>query len=190
MNMYIGVCGPSGAGKDTFANLIAAEGDYVHVSGGDVLREMLVGLGLEPKKTALGPFGEFIRAQYGLEPLFRRVLEKAKGHDGVIISGIRSPAEAQLLKDQGGVIIYVDCPVQLRYERIIARSRENDVMSFEEFDQMDKREHSGAKDTDQNLTSIKRIADYTISNDGSPSDLTVKLTALKLDLPLKNRRQG
>lgn len=177
--MYIGLCGPSGAGKDTFAQLLADERGYAHVSGGDILREMLSSLGLEPKKSALGPFGVFIRDNYGLAPLFERVLAKAAGNNGVIITGIRSPDEARLIKQYGGTLIFIDADPDIRYERIVQRARGHDGLSRKDFDALERQEYGGATGTEQNLGAIKEMADLCITNDGTLDDLKGLLNLVK-----------
>lgn len=176
--MIIGICGPSGAGKDTAGAMLEHELGYTHVSGGDILREMLSSLGLEPKKTALGPFGEFIRANYGLEPLFERVMQKGRGGNNIVVTGFRAPDEARLIQAQGGLVIYVDANADIRYERIVARSRAADAISREDFMKVDRQEQSGSKGTDQNLTVIKELTDViAVVNEGTVEELAEKIRA-------------
>ncbi len=63
--MIIGITGPAGAGKDSAADYLAKKMDAPHISGGDLLRELLRGMGLDPKKSAIGDFGTFLRTHYG-----------------------------------------------------------------------------------------------------------------------------
>ena len=178
--MFIGVCGPSGAGKDTVANILAERLGYVHVSGGDILREMLGAAGLEPKKSAIGSFGVFIRENYGADYLFEKVLSKGKGAKGVIVSGIRTPDEATMVKTHGGRILFVEAESKARFDRIISRSRSSDTVSREDFDRLEVHEHSGVKGTEMNLHTVRGLADNIIVNDGTIEQLKERLNTLAL----------
>lgn len=64
--MIIGITGPIGAGKHTAAVYIEKTCGFVHVSGGDIIREMLRSLKLEPTKKpslSLAFFSEQITGQ-------------------------------------------------------------------------------------------------------------------------------
>ena len=124
--LIIGISGPSGSGKDLSADYLSKLLDIDHVSGGDVLRSMLRSLNLSPAKDKLLNFGIFIRKHYGPEVIYERVSELATNNNGVIWSGFRSPSEAQVIKNHGGYIFYVDAPMDLIHQRIKNRQRDGD----------------------------------------------------------------
>ncbi len=173
--MIIGITGPAGAGKDTSANYIADHLNILHVSGGDILRDMLTRAGLEPKKAAIGSFGVYVRAFYGADEIPRRVLEKAKGHEHVIYSGFRSPSEAQAVKERGGTILYIDAPDTVRHTRIVERKREGDVVQKAILVSLDKQESNAGDILNEDLGGVKTIANEIIVNDGTLEDLHAKL---------------
>lgn len=172
--MIIGITGPAGSGKDTSAHHIAEHLSIPHVSGGDILREMLTKAGLEPKKSVLGSFGVFLRASYGPDAVARRSLDKASDK-GVIYSGFRSVAEANAVKERGGVIIYIDASDDTRHDRILDRQRDGDVIDKALLVALDKQEGSADGVLNENLVDVKKIADVVIVNDGSLEDLYAKL---------------
>ncbi len=173
--MIIGITGPAGSGKDTSAHHIADHFNIFHVSGGDILREMLTDTGLEPKKAALGPFGVFVRQMYGADEIARRVLKKSEGHEHVLYSGFRSQAEAEAVHAHGGVIVYIDAPSTLRHVRIGERAREGDDVDKKSLDALDAQESTPGAIENENLAAVKAIADTIIMNDGSIEDLYAKL---------------
>jgi cytidylate kinase len=125
--MVIGVTGPLGAGKDTAAEYIAGRIQGIHVSGGDVLRDMLATLGLEPKKSALGDFGTFLRTHYGKDSITNMIEKKAESATHLVASGFRSVVEAQEWQRRGGIVLYINASNSLRHDRIGARARMHDI---------------------------------------------------------------
>lgn len=184
VGMIIGITGPAGAGKDTSANYIADSLSVLHVSGGDILRDMLKRADLEPKKAALGSFGVFVRAFYGADEIPRRVLEIADGQDHVIYSGFRSPSEAEAVKARGGIVVYIDAEDTLRHTRISDRGREGDVVQKAILVSLDKQENNAGDILNEDLASVKAMADEVIVNNGTLEDLHAKLDKFCVSLLL------
>jgi len=172
--MIIAITGPAGAGKDTAAAYLEEKFSIPHISGGDILREMLTSLGLEPKKAALGPFGTFLRTQYGANIIIKMGIAKAKG-GSFIANGSRSPAEATLFKESGAFIIYIDASEGERHERIGARARGDDAKDKHLLRALDNQERGSQSPVGENLEDIRPMADAVIVNDGSLEDLYKKL---------------
>ncbi|MDB5161691.1 MAG: hypothetical protein JWM52_199 [Candidatus Saccharibacteria bacterium] len=174
--MIIGITGPAGSGKDTSAQYIVDHFNISHVSGGDILREMLSSIGLEPKKPAVVAFGAFIRHQYGGGEVARRAIEKGGEHQNVMYSGFRSPAEAEAVLSRSGKIIYIDAPTEVRYDRIAERARDGDPVTDESLKAQDQREFLTGAAENENLPAVKAMASIVIVNDGTLEDLYQKLS--------------
>lgn len=172
--MIIGVTGPLGAGKDTAADYIAEKLNTTHISGGDVLREMLRGLGLDPKKSALGDFGTFLRTHYGGNIIPQLAEAQAGDVEHLVYSGFRSQAEA-LDRKKHGVVVYIDAPLELRYSRVENRARAHDSAHLEDLKKLDHQEHRSAAPMAENLEAVREIADVVIVNDGTLEQLHQKL---------------
>ena len=173
--MIIGITGPAGSGKDTASNYIAQKVQGVHVSGGDILREMLSSVGLEPKKAALGDFGTFLRTHFGPDVIGDYAERKFPDAPYIIISGFRSPAEATGHQRKGGIVIYVDAPYTLRLDRIRSRGRAYDVMSEDSLKKLDAQEATSKDAMAENLDAVKQIADIVLINDGTTDELYAAL---------------
>lgn len=169
--MIIGVTGPAGAGKDTTANYIAEKLHVRHVSGGDLIRLMLTKLNLEPNKSAVGDFGTFLKTHYGAAILVDKAIEVAADDKHVVFSGFRAVEVANLIKERGGIVCYIDSDDSLRHDRIISRQRSLDDTSLDALKALDQREKQTDKPMAENLESVKKVADVTIHNDGSLQDL-------------------
>lgn len=182
--MIIGITGPLGAGKDTAAEYLAEKLGGVHVSGGDVLRQMIIGLGLEPKKSALGDFGTFLRTHYGNDAITGMIERSAEGAAHLIASGFRSPAEAESWKARNATILYIDAPDTLRHTRVGERSRAHDTFTQDDLKKLDQQEFASKAAMAENLTAVRDMADATLVNDGTLEELYVKL-----DEFIANRQQ-
>lgn len=172
--MIIAITGPAGSGKDTVADYIAKKLNIPHVSGGDILRDMLTSLGLDPKKSALGPFGTFLRSQYGPDIIFQRVLAQTNGGQDLVNSGLRSLSEASAVKEKSGQIVYIDAPETTRHDRIVSRQRAGEVDAGL-LKQLDKQESASRLIVGENLIKVKAMADTIIVNDGSLAELYKEL---------------
>jgi dephospho-CoA kinase len=174
----IGVTGPSGAGKDSSANYLAELLNLPHISGSEIIKNMLLAAGLPVTKSSVRNFSIFLRAQFGPDVIINRVLSLAKT-SGLITSGFRTYAEAQIIKDRGGIIIYVDASEGTRYQRVATRNREGDPLTNAKFMEIDRRERNGSTASDENLSKIKDIADIVIENEGTVEELQSKLKNLR-----------
>ena len=185
--MIIGITGPAGAGKDSAAAYISEKLSIPHISGGDIIREMLRGAGLEPTKTAVVNFGVYLRANYGLDAVARRAIEKADGNENFIYSGFRSIPEAEVAKNEGK-LVYIDAPDELRYERIANRSRNGDALNVGAMKLNDAKEVGAKAIESENLEEVKLIADIIIINDGTVEEFHAKLDDLCASLNLSEHR--
>ena len=173
--MIIGIAGPSGAGKDTAAEYLAAKFRFSHISGGDVLRQIFVELGLEPTKPAIGDFAQLLRTHFGADAIIQAVIAMTKGKD-TVVSGFRSPAETKVVQENGGLIIYIDAPEAVRHARILERARPGDPVDTEGLAALEAREAS-MNAAGENVAAMKETADIVIVNDGSAAELYSQLDA-------------
>src|SRR3982751_5675275 len=154
----VGITGPSGAGKDSSANYLAELLKIPHISGSETIKNMLRAAGLPVTKSSVRNFSIFLRAQFGPDVIIVRVLSSAKT-PGLITSGFRTYAEAQIIKDRGGIIIYIDASKGTRYQRVATRNRQGDPLTNDKFIEIDMREQNGDTASDENLSKVKEIAD-------------------------------
>lgn len=173
--MNIGITGPLGAGKDTAADYIAKKINAKHISGGDILRDMLRTLGLDPKKSALGDFGTFLRTHYGKDFITNKYYDMVGDAPHLIANGFRSVVEAEGHKAHGALIVYIDAPDSVRHARIGSRGRDHDSAHADDLKKLDQQEHASTAAMAENLGAVKHMADVVIVNDGSLEELHTKL---------------
>ncbi len=81
----------------------------------------------------------------------------------IVVDGIRGIAEVETFKkefDPHFVLVRVDAPLQLRYERIKSRGRGDDLLSIEEFMEREERELGWG------MEEAMKKADKVVKNEG------------------------
>jgi dCMP deaminase len=160
----VGLTGTNGAGKGEVAAYLLKKG-YAYLSLSDEIREELRRKGEEITRDSLIARGNALRRRHGADILARRVMKKVRGR--TVIDSIRNSREVAFLRKQKGfVLVAVDAPVELRYERALRRGRAESAATLEEFVAKEKLELAGGTSGQQLRRSLD-LADVTIVNDGS-----------------------
>ena len=168
--IIIGVSGPFASGKDTVAEHIESKFGFESISTSDVLRQKIRELKLEPNRENMNKYGVKFRKLYGPGFLVSEALKKAE-KKRILITGLRSPAEVDILHQAGGKLIEVFSDIDTRWQRLYERGRAGDFANFEEFKELEKRE---SFNSNPNFPSTKEVAeksDYLINNDSSLDEL-------------------
>jgi dephospho-CoA kinase len=171
----IGLTGTNGAGKGEAAAFFIKHG-YAYFSLSDVIREKLVEGGFEPSRDNLIRTGNDLRKEGGPDILARLVMDKVRGK--AVIDSIRNAAEiAYLKKHKGFILLAVDAPAALRFERVLKRGRDESARTLEEFIRKEKEERSRDAAAQQ-LDACLALADLAIRNEGSLEELHRQLEEL------------
>jgi dephospho-CoA kinase len=147
--LIVCLTGMPGAGKSSVASFLKEKGFSV-VTMGDVIREEASRQGLEPTDINLGKMMLKLRQDLGPGAVGQIVLQKLAREEGssnsnnaVVIDGIRSIAEVEILKKAGHVrllAIHASQDTRLKYLR--KRGRADAPTDGDEFTGRDKRELS------------------------------------------------
>lgn len=168
----IGLTGTNGSGKGEVASFFVEKG-YAYHSLSDIIREELRKQGQKITRDNLIRMGNLMREQFSPDILAQFVTKKVEGH--AVIDSIRNPKEVEYLKKQAGfILISVDAPVEIRFERVKKRGREESASTLQEF-MAKEAEEMTTKERGQQLLACMKMADYTIQNDGTLQDLHKKL---------------
>ncbi|HIG95493.1 TPA: AAA family ATPase [Candidatus Woesearchaeota archaeon] len=190
--MIIGLTGTNGSGKGTVAEFLKQEG-FRYYSLSDELRGVLHQQQVEITLPNLIVWGNKIRKTQGSDYLAKRVIEKIKkdkafAQKEIVIDSIRNPFELAALKTLPGfILIAVDAPIELRYQRVQQRKREDDKQSFEAFKHNEDVQRAGKNESDQQLNELIKQADIRLWNDKTVDDLRKQLFT-QLKLPLKTKK--
>jgi len=172
------------SGKTT-ASKVAEEMGIPVVCMGDVVRGEAKRRNLPLTDEVLGKIANELREREGMDAIAKRcvplIREKGKEVGVVVVDGIRGLAEVETFKRafDDFVLIAVEAPIELRFQRSLKRKRSDDVKSLEELKERDKRELSW------NLSKALEIADFTIENTSSLEDFREKVRGVLEQLAKK-----
>ena len=188
--MLIGLTGRNAAGKGEVAKYLQTKSFYYY-SLSDAIREELRARKLEVSRESLIQVGNELRQRFGPSILADRIVELTRPDRNYIIDSIRNPAEVATLRKacREFKLIRVDAPLQTRFERTVARRRENDPITFEAFVALETREASGDP-MSQNLDEVEKLADEILVNDSSLEELRPKIDVMVSRLLTTTQRPG
>ena len=188
--MLIGLTGRNAAGKGEVAKYLQTKSFYYY-SLSDAIRDELRARKLEVSRESLIQVGNELRQRFGPSILADRIVELTRPDRNYIIDSIRNPAEVATLRKacREFKLIRVDAPLQTRFERTVARRRENDPITFEAFVALETREASGDP-MSQNLDEVEKLADEILVNDSSLEELRPKIDVMVSRLLTATQRPG
>jgi dephospho-CoA kinase len=163
--LIVALTGMPGAGKTTVANYLAQKGIPLLIMG-DVVREAAQNEGLEPTSGNLAKLTIRLREKNGPEAIAHLTANKIKTMKNedkefavVIVDGIRSMAEIEVLKRVGQVkLLAIHGSILTRYSHIRERARSDVPSNINEFDKRDRVE------MEVGISDAIALADETISN--------------------------
>ena len=167
--------GMPGSGKSEAVRLALERGLQV-LRMGDAVWDEVRRQGLPLEAGQVGRVANEMRTSHGADIWARRTLESVdRMADVIIIDGVRSRAELDAFEEELGADFYlvlIDCPDDLRMERVTSRGRDDDTMSPEAFRARDERELSWG------LGEVLASADVVIPNTGTVEELRTRVSEL------------
>lgn len=148
------------------------------------MREEATAAGLPHTRASLIATGVRLREAGGPGALARRILGRLAGPS--VVDSIRSPGEVAVLRTlKRFVLLGVDAPIALRFERSVRRGRTGDGATLDEFAANEARENT-ASESGQKLNETLALADRVVRNDGSLEVLRERTRRLlgELGVPL------
>ncbi len=177
----IGVTGHPASGKDTVADYLVSKG-FNKVSGGDILREEMIKLGIPTDRSHLHEFVAGMRQKYGNGYLSDETIKRIKGD--TVISGIRNLEEVKIFREKlvsNFKLIAVEAPQEVRYRWARERGRIGDDISLEKF----KKEEDQEKANDSGSHEVDLVigqADFKIVNETTKEDLFANVDKILLQI--------
>ncbi|RUM34863.1 MAG: hypothetical protein DSY33_01065 [Archaeoglobus sp.] len=134
------------SGKST-ASSVAREMGIPVVVMGDVVREEVEKRGLPLTDENAGKVANELRKMEGMDAIAKRCIKRIreKNADVIVVDGIRGLAEVDRFKKTFGddfVLVAIECPLELRFERLKNRQRDDDlsIRTVEDLKRRDERE--------------------------------------------------
>ena len=186
--MLIGVVGLNGSGKDTLANYLVEKYSFSHEDFGQEIRDELKVLGKNHlDRNEMVALANERRTKFGADYWAKRLLAKHKPEENLVITSIRNPAEVELIKSKGAVIVEVFADIKTRYARTVERVKTDpnahgDIVSFEDFKSKEERELASTDPAKQQLLKCIEQATQRMDNNGSIKELSKQVESLLLKL--------
>ena len=188
--VIIGITGTLGAGKGTIVEYLVKNHGFKHYSVRDYIGNEIKKRGKEINRDTLVEVANDLRAHnspsFITDELYKIAVSKG---ENAVIESIRTPGEIESLRrSKNFVLLAVDAPVEIRYQRIILRQSETDRVSEETFIQNEKREMTSTDPNKQNLSKCILEADYLLNNGGNKEALYEQLEKIlnKLSINILN----
>ena len=176
--MLVGITGFIGSGKGITSDFFRMKG-FTVFSLSDFLREECRQRGREINRNTLTDIANEWRTLHGPNHLAKKALERVADKELVAVDSIRNPAEVEELKKRPDfVLIALDAPQEVRFERIKSRDREREIKNFDEFKRFDFSEARSPDPNGKRILSCIEMADIIIKNDKSVQELHEKLEEL------------
>lgn len=169
----IGITGTLGAGKGTIVEYLTSKHGFKHFSVREYLIKAIKAQGNEVNRDSMVQTANGLRALHGPSYIAEELHKEAKQSGAnCIIESIRTVGEVTALKSKGNFYLFsVDTERKLRYERILLRGSETDMVSYETFSENEEREMTSNDPNKQNLSACMKLADYHFTNNGSFEEL-------------------
>jgi dephospho-CoA kinase len=167
--MIIGMCGRIGAGKETLTSFLRNKG-FVYLVSSDLINEELKRRGLEISRTNQQNVADELRNKNGVGILMQMFLDKIalSPEKNYIIDSLRNSGEALFLREKvkDFVLIGVDAPKKMRFERMMKRGKPSDPKTWEEFLKVDERDNFDTTNPmGQQTGKLLEMSDFRIVND-------------------------
>jgi len=177
--MIIGITGRIASGKETLTDFLRKKG-FIYLETSKMLAEELGKRGLEINRWNMQDLGDELREKHGSGALMKMFLEKTEpGGKNYIFDSLRNSGEAEFLRKnvKNFVLIAVDAPQKIRFQRMIERNKPSDPKTWEEFLKVDNRDFfDETNPMGQQVKKCMELADFKIMND---ADLKKSMKEIK-----------
>lgn len=175
--MIIGIAGRPAAGKETITGFLRDKG-FVYNETSKLFRSELEKQGKEITRTAMQDLADSWREKEGVGGVMKKFLETIDLDKNHIIDSFRNAGEAEFLRNnvKNFILIAVDAPRELRFERTLARDKSSDPKTWEEFVKVDERDNfDSANPMGQQTGRLIEIADFVVVSDSNLESAMIQI---------------
>ena len=179
----VGITGSIASGKGYVGEQIKKNFDCYFVSLAGAIQSAIEKKKGVVTREAMSDMGDELRKQYGAHVLAKVSTEFMPREKPImIVDGIRNPAEAEWLRQtykQNFVLLAIDAPQEIRFQRSQKRSEQKDAKTIEEFVKQDERDQGkGEPDYGQQVGKCIAMANLKIINDGDEAKMKAQMDEL------------
>ena len=166
--------------------------EFKHYSVREYIGKEIKKRGKEVNRDTLVEVANDLRAKntpsFIIDELYKIALSSNKN---AVIESIRTPGEVESLrKAKNFVLLAIDAPAEIRYQRIILRQSETDQVSYKTFIQNEQREMNSMDPNKQNLSECICRAEFLLNNSGTREDLYKQLDLILKNLSINKLKNG
>jgi dCMP deaminase len=193
--MLIGITGLNSSGKDTAAEILEEKGFIRKSLSDEIRREMQVrGIPISDRDAIIRVAND-LRTTQGAGVLAKRLLSNIDSSKNYSFVSIRNPEEVRELKKQPNFfLVFLEVDAKTRFSRLQERAKlgvegwGKVPKTFAEFEAEQKKELSNPDSNGQQLLAVQKMADFTLSNNGSVDELQKQIDELLDKLNFVYRR--
>jgi dephospho-CoA kinase len=177
----VGITGTNGSGKGTVVDIICKHTNSIHLSA----REMILDLAKDDgvninSRDDLRVYNENrnLQGKTLIQEINRTYNAEAYGNKLFIFESIRRVCEINELRSLFGknfLMVSVDAPLEMRYERIKQRGSMSDKISLEKFIEDERLENESENDSQMNLYRCRDLSEIHLQNTGTMKDLEIEI---------------
>lgn len=181
--VIIGVVGQIACGKGVLKDFLIEQSGFTSFSLSSIVHDELEKKGIKQfTRATLQDIGDELRKEYGDDVLAKRAIKRLKMKDlrlknRVVIEGIRNTGEIEYLKKLPHfILIGVKAKRELRFKRLLKRTKPWDPKTWNEFLVVDRRDLGiGQKTEGQQVGKCLAYCDYMLTNDKDIGDFQRKI---------------
>ncbi|MCX7956200.1 MAG: AAA family ATPase [Patescibacteria group bacterium] len=183
--MIIGVVGQIAVGKGVLVEYLVKKFGFLSFSLSSIVHEELKKRKIKKfDRQILQNIGNDLRKKYGDDVLAKRAIKNLKSQisdpKNFIIEGIRNPSEISYIKSlSNSFIIGIKAKKDLRFKRLLERSKPWDPKTWNDFLKVDRRDLGKGEDkSGQNVGKCLAYCDYVLTNNKDKKDFEKKIEKL------------
>jgi len=189
--MILGIVGTLVSGKSEVTEHLVRKHGFLELSLSTLVHQEADRRGIPTTPPNLQNIGNSMRQARGSAILVHRLrprMDNLPGGSYLVLDGIKNVAEvAELRKWPNFVLLAVDAPEEVRFQRALRRGRSGTPATRDEFRALDKRDRGiGEPEWGQQVDACIREADFQIENDSALEELYRQLD----DIIARVRRAG
>lgn len=158
--LAIALIGEPNSGKTTLARYLEQEHGFFYFEGSDYLRFMAKERDIELKsRNDYSNFHRQLQLEFGPTVIADYLL--ARPEDRVTFAGMRSTQNAQRFQSEGGVVVALRAPIEVRFDRRTTDSLEREI-TLEASKQNEEAQHASPDHLGADLHATIEMADITL----------------------------